>query len=60
MILVGNADELQEAISKANPGDEIVMKNGDWKDIRIQFYAHGTEGQPIVLKAETPGEVLIT
>ena len=59
-ILVGNADELQKAISQAVPGDEIVMKNGDWKDIRIQFYGHGTEGQPIVLKAETPGEVLIT
>ena len=59
-VLVGNSEELHQAIEKAKPGDEIVMKNGTWSDLQIQFYAHGTEEQPIVLKAESSGEVLVT
>ena len=59
-VLVSNSDELHEAIEKANPGDEIVMKNGNWSDLRIHFYGNGSEGKPIVLRAETPGEVIVT
>lgn len=58
--LVENVDELQQAIAEVNPGDEIVMANGIWTDIRIRFYGMGTSDQPIVLKAQTPGEVKIT
>ena len=59
-VLVSNSEELHQAIEKANPGDEIVMKNGKWNDLQIQFYGHGTEDKPIVLKAESSGEVLVT
>ena len=59
-VTVGNSEELHQAIEKANPGDEIVMKNGKWSDLQIQFYGRGTEDKPIVLKAESPGEVLVT
>lgn len=41
------------------PGDTIVMKNGVWTNQSISFKAEGTEGQPIVLMAETPGEVIL-
>lgn len=58
-IRVSDAGELKEAISNAQPGTEIVMANGEWNDIEIRFYANGTEKEPITLKAETPGKVLI-
>lgn len=57
--LVSNADELSEAIAQAQPGDEIVMANGIWKDVEIRFTGSGTEAKPITLRAETAGEVFI-
>ena len=58
-IYVKNSTELNEAIDQANPGDEIIMANGDWNDVQIRFLGYGKEGQPITLKAETPGKVFI-
>lgn len=58
-LTVNNIDELNQAISQATAGTEIVMANGVWKDAQIQFYGHGTAQQPITLRAETPGEVFI-
>ena len=59
-IYVKDIAELTDAIAKAAPGDNIVMANGNWNDVQIRFTGYGTEEQPISLKAETPGEVLIT
>ncbi|TVZ57312.1 poly(beta-D-mannuronate) lyase [Lutibacter sp. Hel_I_33_5] len=58
-ILVSNIDELNQSIKDAEPGDNIVLKNGVWKDVKIKFTGKGTKGNPIKLKAETPGEVFI-
>lgn len=57
--LSSNADELSEAIAQAQPGDEIVMANGIWKDVEIRFTGSGTEAKPITLRAETSGQVFI-
>ena len=57
--LVTNSKELQEAISKAQPGDEIILKNGIWKDVQIKFTGQGTKESPITLRAETPGKVFL-
>ncbi|KAB1068117.1 DUF4957 domain-containing protein [Tamlana haliotis] len=56
---VANAEGLNAAIKKAEPGDVIVMSNGVWKDVEIKFRAKGTKDQPIILKAETAGGVSI-
>ncbi|MEM6802070.1 MAG: chondroitinase-B domain-containing protein [Bacteroidota bacterium] len=58
-VFVSNEDELHKAIGSAKPGSEIVMKNGEWKDLQIRFIGKGTEKKPIILRAENPGEVLI-
>lgn len=58
-ILVSTAYELNEAIANALPGDDIVMANGTWSDVKIKFYGIGTKEKPIQLRAETAGEVLI-
>jgi len=57
--LVHDLQELQAAIKKASPGDEIVMAKGVWQDVEIKFQGTGTLKQPIVLRAEIPGEVSI-
>ncbi len=39
-------------------GDTIVLKNGTWTNQAISLRAFGTASQPIVLEAETPGQVI--
>lgn len=56
---VRDIDELNTAISAAGPGDKIIMANGIWKDVEIQFEAQGTAEGPIHLMAETAGEVYL-
>lgn len=58
-LMVSNADELKEAIAKAQPGAQIIMSNGEWNDLQIKFIGIGTKDAPITLRAETPGEVII-
>ncbi|WP_317126546.1 chondroitinase-B domain-containing protein [Aureibaculum marinum] len=58
-VFVTNESELNEAISKAEAGNTIIMANGVWKDIQIKFIGEGTEKAPITLKAQTPGSVFI-
>ena len=58
-ILVSNNIELKEAIENAKAGDDIVLKEGIYKDIEIKFYGEGTKENPISLRAETVGKVFI-
>lgn len=52
-------NELNEAIKNCQAGDHIILANGVWKDVQIEFYGKGTKEKPIVLRAETKGEVTI-
>ncbi len=58
-ILVSNAFEISAAMQNAMPGDTLVMANGTWTDERISFAGNGVAGNPITLRAETPGGVLL-
>jgi poly(beta-D-mannuronate) lyase len=42
------------------PGDEVVWRAGTYSNQTINFLGQGTAGQPIVLRAETRGEVVFT
>jgi poly(beta-D-mannuronate) lyase len=44
----------------AQPGDTVVMRNGEWSSVTVTFEGDGTEERPITLRAETPGEVILT
>nr|WP_320120652.1 chondroitinase-B domain-containing protein [uncultured Marinifilum sp.] len=57
--VVKNIAEFNEAVKNAQPGDVIVMSNGIWKNVEMEFKAIGLADKPIVLKAETPGQVFI-
>ena len=58
-ILVSNITELENAIKEVKAGDDIVLKNGIYKDAEIKFVGEGTKKNPISLRAETPGKVFI-
>ncbi|MEO9569844.1 MAG: polysaccharide lyase 6 family protein [Polaribacter sp.] len=59
-ILVSNITEFNEAMKSAKAGDAIVLKNGIWKDVKLNAYGKGEDGNPISVKAETPGQVIIS
>lgn len=58
-VKVQNKNELKKAIKQAKAGDEIILANGTWKDVEIEFKNSGKEEKPIVIRGETPGEVFI-
>ena len=59
-IVVKNIDELNAANKKAQPGDVIVLQNGEWKNVTIKLDCNGTKEKPITFKSQTAGKVLIT
>ncbi len=58
-VLVHNLAEFDKAVLEAEPGTEIVLANGVWKDVQLKFIGEGTKDKPITIKAETPGKVFI-
>lgn len=59
LIYVSSATDITSAMNSALPGDTLVMTNGIWTDQRIVFSGNGTEEANIVLRAETPGQVVL-
>lgn len=57
---VNSVKEFKSALKQVLPGDNIVLTDGVWKDAEIIFEADGTPGKPITLKAQTPGQVILT
>jgi poly(beta-D-mannuronate) lyase len=58
--VVNNIDEFNQAVKNAVAGDTIIMANGEWNNVELVFKGEGRDGSPITLKAQTPGEVVIT
>lgn len=57
---VQNLPELKAALKKAQPGDTIVLANGEWKNTPLVLETSGAAGKPLVVKAATPGGVRLT
>ena len=57
---VATIKEYNSAIEKAKAGTTIILKNGTWKDVELNAHGKGTKEAPIVIKAETPGKVIIS
>ena len=51
-IVVKNIEELNKANKKAKPGDIIILKNGEWKNVTIKLDCNGTKEKPITFKAQ--------
>lgn len=46
-------------INDALPGDVITLKDGNWNDALIHIKKGGVENAPLLIKAETPGGVVL-
>jgi poly(beta-D-mannuronate) lyase len=57
---VKNQEEYRAVLTQLVPGDSIILRDGVWRDFEIIFEGNGKPGNPISLRAETPGEVFIT
>lgn len=68
MLALQNISAAEYTISTANelsklslsPGDVVIMTDGTWTNQVLSFKGNGTESQPITLRAETQGEVILT
>jgi poly(beta-D-mannuronate) lyase len=58
--LVHNQSEYFAAARNLQPGDTIVLANGEWRDFEIVIDGQGEPDRPVTLKAETKGEVIVT
>lgn len=59
-VYVEKASQLREALKDARPGTHIVMRDVDWTNLgTVQIKCAGTEANPIVLTAKTPGKVSV-
>jgi poly(beta-D-mannuronate) lyase len=56
--LVSNASQINGITWQ--PGDTIVMTNGNWLNQAIVFKSSGNASQPIVLRAQTAGQVILS
>jgi poly(beta-D-mannuronate) lyase len=56
---VSSATDISQAISRAQPGDVLVMRDGVWTDQPIVFRGRGTVDKPITLRPKTPGQVTL-
>lgn len=59
-ILVANIDEFYNAIKDIQPGDHVILKNGEWNNAHIIINAKGLQDLPITIEAETSGKVILT
>lgn len=59
-ILAPDIDSLHQAIRDAKPGATIIMEDRVWANAEIRLEAEGTAGNPITLRAQTPGRVVLT
>lgn len=58
-IFVSSASDINTAMQTAQPGDSLIMTNGDWTNQSISFAGDGDPGNPITLRAQTPGLVTL-
>lgn len=57
---VSSAEDISRVLKEAKPGDTLVMQDGVWRDQQIVFKGRGTYRSPIVLTAQTPGDVILS
>jgi poly(beta-D-mannuronate) lyase len=59
-IPVADVAALDQALSRIQPGDVVVLKEGEWKDAVLVVRAHGTAQQPVTVRAASAGKTVLT
>lgn len=47
-------------LNGVSPGDVVILKNGTWKDARLFVKKGGSDKRPLIIRAETQGEVVLS
>lgn len=55
-----SAAEVAQVAGKLQPGDVVILNDGQWKDQKVVFSGKGTAEKPVTLRAQTPGKVIFT
>ncbi|EWH11527.1 Poly(beta-D-mannuronate) lyase [Catenovulum agarivorans DS-2] len=58
--LVKTIADYEHVAKQLVAGDEVVLANGRWENFEIVLRGQGTKDEPITLRAQTKGKVLIT
>lgn len=59
-IPVNDGAEIQTAAASAQPGDVLIMREGEWRDVVVIFSAQGAPKIPVTLRAAVPGKTILT
>lgn len=59
-IVVSSASQIAQVMATAQPGDTLIMTNGIWSNQQIVFQGNGANGNPIVLRARSYGNVTLS
>ncbi|RYY91192.1 MAG: poly(beta-D-mannuronate) lyase, partial [Chitinophagaceae bacterium] len=51
---------LSNAVRAARPGDTITVAAGRYRDVELDLVAQGDPARPIVVRAATPGSVVLS
>ncbi len=57
-VVVSNTAELEAAVAAAKLGDQIVMLDGEYRDVKLIVNHSGTFNKKFEIKAQNPGEVI--
>jgi len=58
-VFVSDSEDLQDYVNAASPGDIFIVPDGNYNDFESTFTGIGTADNPIVVKAETIGGVIL-
>ena len=56
-INVHNTDELVQAVESIEPGDQLLLADGVYKDVQLKISVSGTAENPVMIRAENAGKV---
>ena len=57
--MVSNASQIAALRTTVQPGDTLIMTDGNWTNERISFAGFGNSINPITLRPQTPGGVVL-
>ena len=58
--MVSSVSQIAASLTTNIPGDTIILTNKIWHDADILFKKNGTAANPITLRAQTPGHVILS
>ncbi len=58
--LVRNQSEYAQRLKQLEAGDTIILANGEWRDFEMVVTGKGAKGNPITVRSQDAGKVLLT